>query len=184
MPCQTTYSDLKEFGLEFVPVEAGQFSPLLQEIQTRQQPGGPQAVVDRVAGAAVLLNKSGKAIVALAYFWKYTLIDNSVRTSHVSNLGTSMQMDVLSGRTEAAGDRFSFILPGSKRLITESGCLAITPISCRLNRHREEAEAQCGVATDRCVTTLTSKKLKLSNSPGCGLLRGWALCGTGRVWPF
>ncbi len=32
-----------------------------------------------------------------------------------------MQMDVLTGRAKAVRDRFSFILPGSKRLITEDG---------------------------------------------------------------
>ena len=121
MPPRKTYRDLRRFGLEFVTPETEQFSSLLQEIQDRPPSIGPWPVVDADAPAAVLLNQSGKAIVALAYCWKYTTVDADVRTSRCSNLGSSMQMDVLTGRAEVSKDRFSFILPGSKRLITQNG---------------------------------------------------------------
>lgn len=116
-----TYRDLRTFGLEFVTPETEQFSNLLQAIQDRPQSIRPPAVVDADAPAAVLLNQSGKAIVALAYCWKYTAADADVRTSRYSNLGSSMQMEALTGRAEVSKDRYSFILPGSKRLITEKG---------------------------------------------------------------
>ncbi len=116
-----TYRDLRAFGLEFVTPENLEFPALLWQIQNRPNPLGPQAVMDNNSAAAILVNQSGKAVIALAHVWKYTEAGGHVRTSRCSNLGSSMQMDVLAGRTEVTRDRFSFILPGSKRLITEDG---------------------------------------------------------------
>ena len=101
--------------------ESPEFAALLREIQNRPQPIGPQTTVNRDSAAAVLLNQSGKAIIALAYVWRFTTATRRVRTSRHSNLGSSIQMDVLTGRTGVVRDRFSFILPGSKRLITVDG---------------------------------------------------------------
>jgi hypothetical protein len=69
----------------------------------------------------VLLNQSGKAIIVFAYVWRYTTVEGVTRTSRYSNLGSSMQLEVLNGRAEVVRDLGSFILPGSKRLITEQG---------------------------------------------------------------
>lgn len=115
MPPRKTYRDLRRFGLEFVTPETEQFSKFLQEIQDR-----PQSI-DADASAAVLLNQSGKVILALAYCWKYTTVDGNVRTSHYSNLCSSTQIDVLTGQADVGAYRLFFILPGSKRLITENG---------------------------------------------------------------
>jgi hypothetical protein len=116
----TTYRDLAEFGLPFITPDNSTFAALAREIQTRPQPFGPGRAVD-LSEAAVLVNDSGKSIVALACIWRYTTANGETRSSHYSNLCSSMQMDVLTGRRPVARDRASFILPGSRRLITQDG---------------------------------------------------------------
>ncbi len=96
---QPNYRDLAEFGLPLVTPEAP----------------------DDLGTAAVLLNQSGNAVVVLAFIWRYTTADGKTRTSRYSNMGSSMQLDVLCGRAKVVEDLSSFILPGSKRLITERG---------------------------------------------------------------
>ena len=56
-------------------------------------------------------------------FWRYTSRDGKARTSRFSNLGSSAQHDVLTGRSKVGRDLGTFILPGSKRLITERGII-------------------------------------------------------------
>jgi hypothetical protein len=69
-----------------------------------------------------MLNQTGRAIVTLTYFWRYTLNEGQTRTSTFSNFGSSAQTDFLGGRSTAVPqDLGSFILAGSKRLITEQG---------------------------------------------------------------
>jgi hypothetical protein len=106
--------------LPLITPEDQEFPELLREVQNRSHPFGPP-LIDHTHGAAVLFNRSPKAIVALAYLWRYTTADGQTRTSRHSNLGSSLQMDVLAGRTRATRDRTSFILPNSKRLISEDG---------------------------------------------------------------
>ncbi len=60
-------------------------------------------------------------MITLRYVWRYTTTNGETRTSSCLNLGSSRQMDVLTGREKAARDLSSFILPGSRRLITEDG---------------------------------------------------------------
>jgi hypothetical protein len=117
---ESDYRDLADFGLPFVTPVDPTFAALVADIQSRPQPFGPQPTGD-LSTAAVLLNQSGKAIVVLAYVWRIARTDGQTTSSYHSNLGSSMQIDVLTGRTEVARDRFSFILPGSKRLITQEG---------------------------------------------------------------
>jgi hypothetical protein len=114
------YHDLAEFGLPFVTSADSAFPALLAEIQSHPQPFGPQPD-SNLSAAAVLLNQSGKAIVTLSYIWKFTLADGHTRPSHWSNLGSSMQMDFLTGRAGVTRDGGSFILPGSRLLITQEG---------------------------------------------------------------
>jgi len=71
--------------------------------------------------SVVLSNQSEKAIVGLVYVRRYTMPDGTSRTGHHSNLGSSMQLDILTGRSPAPRDLNTCILPGSKRLITERG---------------------------------------------------------------
>jgi hypothetical protein len=117
---RNNYRDLAEFGLPFVTPEAPRFRELVREIQGRPSPFGPRATGD-LNTAAVLLNQSGRAIVVLAYKWRFTMADGRTRTSRYSNLGSSMQMEVLAGQREVSPDQTSFILPGSTRLITQEG---------------------------------------------------------------
>ncbi len=120
--CMTrkNYRDLAEFGLPLVKPDDPAFASMVRDIESRPQPFGPRPIGD-LDTAAVLLNQSGKAIIVFAYIWRYRKIDGATRTSRFSNLGSSMQMDVLSGRSQAVRDLGSFILSGSKRLITEEG---------------------------------------------------------------
>src|SRR6185436_16502319 len=69
----------------------------------------------------VLLNLSGRAVIALAFSWRYISAAGKPHTSRFWNLGSSTQMDVLSGQSGVTRDPFAFILPGSKRLITGQG---------------------------------------------------------------
>lgn len=112
--------DLAEFGLPFITADDPAFASTVREIESRAQPFGSRPIADPDP-AAVLWNQSGKAIIALAHVCRYTDFDGTTRTSRSSNLGTSMQMDVLSGRSRAVRDLGSFMLPGSKRLVTEEG---------------------------------------------------------------
>jgi hypothetical protein len=119
-----TFKDLAAFGLPLVTPKDPAFLSLSEEILNRMplfrsRALLPQAPIDDAS--AVLLNQSGKAIVTLTYFWKYTVAGGHVRTHQQSDLGSSRQMDVLSGRASATRDSVSFILPGSKRLITKDG---------------------------------------------------------------
>jgi hypothetical protein len=117
---ETTYNGLAEFGLPLIAKGDGSFDALVNEIEGHPGPGfAPPAVVsDR---AAILLNNTGGAIIALECFWRYTDHGGRVWTSRFSNLGSSMQRDVLLGRSKVGRDLGTFILSGSKRLITERG---------------------------------------------------------------
>jgi hypothetical protein len=116
---KTSYSDLAEFGLVLVGPEDATFSALVRDIQDRPQPFGSWPTWD-LDSAAVLLNRSGKAIITLAYIWRYTTAEGRTRADFL-NLGSSTQMDVLSGQSGITRDLGSFVLAGSKRLITEQG---------------------------------------------------------------
>ena len=115
-----SYHDLAEFGLPLFPPDDPSFPDLVRDIQY-----GPPAFgswnMSETNEAAVLLNRSGNAIVVLSYIWRHKLVGGTAHTSHVSNLGSSTQMDFLSGRSGIVRDLGSFILPGSKRLLTENG---------------------------------------------------------------
>jgi hypothetical protein len=116
----TIYRDLCEFGVRFVRPGDKTFATLVREIQERPRPFGPE--VPTVLGeAAVLMNESGRSIVALAYVWRYTDDDGQTRSSRHCSLGSSIQMDILTGRQPVPQDRSSTILPGSKRLIAPEG---------------------------------------------------------------
>ena len=117
---QTHYRDLAEFGLPLIMPGAATFAALVRDIEARPQPFGSWPIGDS-STAAVLLNQTGQAIVTLDFFWRYTLSDGTKRTSRYSNLGSSMQTELLCGRAKVLPDLGSFILAGSKRLITEQG---------------------------------------------------------------
>jgi|SRR5579883_524470 len=115
------YRGVPEHGLPLLPSDDPGFSALVRDIQSRPEPFGHWPA-DDLANAAVMLNQTGRAIVALAYFWRYTVGGGQRRTSTFTNLGSSVQIDFLSGRTSVVPqDWGSFILAGSKRLITERG---------------------------------------------------------------
>jgi hypothetical protein len=117
---EPSYRDVAEFGLPLITPGSPRFASMVRDIESRSGPGPsiPPIVPDR---AAVLLNQSGRAIVALQFVWRYTTIDGKTRTSRCSTLGSSAQRDVVTGRTKVARDFGTFILPNSTRLITEQG---------------------------------------------------------------
>ncbi len=59
--------------------------------------------------------------MGISYVWRYVTATGTAHTSRCSNLGSSVQLDVLTGRSGVTRDIGTFILPGSKRLITERG---------------------------------------------------------------
>jgi hypothetical protein len=127
----TRYRGLAESGLPLIAKDDYSFDALVSDMEGHPGPGPamPAVVSDR---AAVLLNNTGRAIIVIEWFWRYTSHDGKARTSRFSNLGSSAQRDVLAGRSKAGRDLGTFILPGSKRLITERGMFgnnldALTP---------------------------------------------------------
>ncbi len=114
------YVGLPEFGLPLVTPGMPTFASLLREMESRPGPG-PFRPALKTDHAAILLNQSGKAIVALDIVWHYATGDGQRRASRLSTLGSSVQREVLSGRAKVERDLGTFILPGSKRLITERG---------------------------------------------------------------
>jgi hypothetical protein len=117
---EARYSGLAEFGLPLIARDDPSFAVLISEIESHPGPGPawPSALSDR---AAVLLNNTGRAIIAIEWFWRYTSGDGKARTSRFSNLGSSAQRDALTGHSKVRRDLGTFVLPGSKRLITERG---------------------------------------------------------------
>jgi hypothetical protein len=114
------YTGLADFGLPLIVKDDPSFDALLSDIESHPGPGPawPDLAPDR---AAVLLNNTGRAIIAVEWFWRYTYGDGKARNSRFSNLGSNVQRDVLAGRYKAGRDLGTFILPGSKRLIAEHG---------------------------------------------------------------
>ncbi|HTB11545.1 MAG TPA: hypothetical protein VK752_08240 [Bryobacteraceae bacterium] len=117
---ETTYRDLAEFGLLLITPAEPAFSLWFEEIRNIPEPFRPdiERLPDR---AAILENQSESAVITLRYVWRYTTMNGVTRTTSCLNLGSSRQMDVLTGRETAERDSSSFILPGSRRLITEEG---------------------------------------------------------------
>jgi hypothetical protein len=118
---EARYRDLCEFGLPLVTPASPEFAALAEDIESRLAPGDSGPPPYTPDGAAVLLNRSGRTIVAVEFFWRLTNVEGETRTSRFSGLGSSVQREVLTGRAQARRDLGSFILPGSKRLITERG---------------------------------------------------------------
>lgn len=116
----TAYRGLAESGLPLVTQDDPSFAILVRDIENLPYPFSARSpcVSDR---AAVLLNNTNRAVIALEWFWRYTSRDGKTRTSRFSNLGSSVQREVLTGRSKVRRDLGSYILPGSKRLITEHG---------------------------------------------------------------
>jgi hypothetical protein len=117
---QTTYRDLAEFGLPLRAAGDPAFHTRVEEIRKRPGPFLPD-IDGESEPAAVLENQSGKAVIILGYLWQYTTTGGEIRTNRNLNLGSSRQMDVLTGRETVSRDLGSFISPGSSRLITEDG---------------------------------------------------------------
>lgn len=116
----TLYRGLAQFGLPVVIPGDPSFDDLVRDIESQPGPGPAPPPVSPER-AAVLANNTGNAIIVLAWFWRYTGHDGQAATNWISNFGSSAQRDVLTGRSSARRDIGTFILPGSKRLITEQG---------------------------------------------------------------
>lgn len=124
---KTAYRDLAEFGLPLVTPTQPAFASLARDIERQHEEVGPWPFgpwpVDDLNNSAVLLNESGNAVLGVSYFWRYTTATGNGWTSYHSNLlgASSTQLEVLTGRSNAVSDLGTFIVPGSKRLFTESG---------------------------------------------------------------
>lgn len=115
---QVTYRGLPEFGLPLVGAEDPAFAHLLRKMESHPHPFF-NWTEDDLQHAAILRNESGKAIIVLAHIWRYTTSDGRKPIGMNSNLGSSAQIGFLRGKTPLVRDLYSFILPGSMRLIGE-----------------------------------------------------------------
>jgi hypothetical protein len=119
---KVTVVDFPRHGITLIPRDDPAFDSFANEILANPFP--PGFGIDTVSPiAAVLLNGTGQAIVTLSYIWAYTTDAGRTFTNRTTTLGSSTQMDVLTGRSKVTQDPFSFILPGSKRLLTENGMI-------------------------------------------------------------
>lgn len=117
---QVSYRGIPEHGLTLVtPTDQG-YEQFVNDILSRPQPFPAWPASDRSL-APVLWNQSGKAIIGLSYLWRFHKPGAPPTRHRGSNLASSMQFDVLSGRAPLVPDLCSFVLPGSKRWITRQG---------------------------------------------------------------
>jgi len=117
---ETTYRDLAEFGLPLITPGEPAFDFRVAEILSIPAPFGPS--INRAPDrAAVLENQSENAVITLRYVWRFTDTLGETHTASHFDLGSSRQIDVLTGQEKARRELSSFILPGSRRLITEEG---------------------------------------------------------------
>jgi hypothetical protein len=116
---EVTIRDLAGFGLPLVAQDDPSFPVLAAESESR--PAAERLQPSDKDGGAVLLNNTGRAIIWVEWLWRYTGHGGKPRISRFSNLTSSAQWDVLSGRSKVWRDAATFILPGSKRLLTERG---------------------------------------------------------------
>jgi hypothetical protein len=115
-----SYVGVPEHGLPLITPEDPSFPELALETLAHRNPVGDHP--DRVpAVSALLVNETRRAIVALSYVWTYTTKSGRTFSHRHSNLGSGMQVEVLTGRAKVHRDPYSFILEGSRRLITEDG---------------------------------------------------------------
>jgi hypothetical protein len=112
--------DLAQFGLPLISPDDPRFPVLVRDIELRPQPFTSWPFDDWTS-RAVLVNDSGKAIIALAYVWRCTMADGSSRSHQHANLGSNTQLEILNGRSPVVRDLGTCILAGSKRLISEWG---------------------------------------------------------------
>jgi len=138
----TRYRGLGEFGLPLVTPNDPSFDDLVCDIESRPGSGPAQPPVSPER-AAVLVNNTGKPIIVLAWFWRYTGHDGKATTSWISNFGSSAQRDVLMGRSSARRDINTFILPGSKRLLTEQGTFG-NNLDVLTHEELPRAQGYCG----------------------------------------
>ena len=111
--------DLVQYGLVLTPSYDPLFDDLFRRLGRATQFAAPPDEAPEFS--AILQNESGKIVIAWTHFWRYTDADRRTTTSTTTNLGSSMQMDILAGVGEPTSDGTVFFLPGSKRLITPEG---------------------------------------------------------------
>jgi hypothetical protein len=103
------YKDLAQYGLPFVTRCDRDYEGLVAEICARQSI--PDEALDE---AAVILNQSGRNVVAMTGLWTYWPSAGAPRKTFESNFASTAVFD-------ATGDRHSAFAAGSKRLITWQG---------------------------------------------------------------
>lgn len=121
---ETTYRGLPEFGLPLIPPDDPTFQARAEEILRASPQFGPrmESVPER---AALLENRSARAVITFTSVWRYTDENGGTRTSRFGNLGSGNQMNLLTGREKPIADPFLYFLPGSARLITEERTFSV-----------------------------------------------------------
>jgi hypothetical protein len=117
--------DLREHGLILVPNTSPEYDPLLEDIQRRIENPPPGMAPDlyrmwvgtvdahKRETSAILLNQSGKTIVAMEVVWSNEQTDGRVITA------TRSWNDAVGRRPSSRMDYWRHILSGSKRYIGE-----------------------------------------------------------------
>jgi len=59
----------------------------------------------------VLLNNTGKAIIAAEWFWRYSSRVGKTRTSRFSNLSSSAQRNIVTGQSKIGRDLGNSFFP-------------------------------------------------------------------------
>ncbi len=112
--------DLKEHGVDLVAPDAPEFSDLAREVLSHPGPFEPPPL-DALGPSAVLINRSGKAIIAMIELWRYRASDGRLLLIQNRGLMSSSEVDVLAGLAPVNPTGPSCIRSGSKRIITNKG---------------------------------------------------------------
>ena len=90
---QTHYHGIPEHGLPLVPQDAPEFAGLVQDIKACPESFGHWPTRD-LTRAAVVVNQTGRAVVALVYLLDHATGKGKKRASTVTNLASSTQNGV------------------------------------------------------------------------------------------
>jgi hypothetical protein len=113
-----TYRGLEQFGLSIVTPDDTDFRELAASIQV--DPFGTR-MEEPPSESFVVLNRSGKAILAMSVLWKWTDQEGKTGQSTISGLHSLAQLDWNPEKRDPRGSWFHPFLDGSKRLVTPQG---------------------------------------------------------------
>lgn len=115
---EVVYRDLRSVGLPFVTPDDEGFGAAVRTVTENSWMPVPEPGDEP---AAVLVNLTGKTIVAMAVVWKYTGGNGETTKRRISTGTSGAQAEALRGRGTLDPHMNGFVLPRSQRLITQDG---------------------------------------------------------------